>query len=430
LLQAVKMLRFDRFDFLTSSAWPWTSYWIYKNLKRSPSDDFLVPHSVEDKVVQPPRLFAAGFTHFSSCTSCTETGVNYLKPLASASPLKVFSIDNHASVTLELFHVLNQVSNVAIEYYTLDPRCEHTSDRHKRYWCDVSAKGDEDIKRFINVRTSDSDKAYEAFISVFDEFSNDFLSSFKDRLRDVDLFICTNLPIWCLLYEAMNVPVLGWLTLITTWLVPFKLRTSIVRRFVALAGRSNVILAFTYPLLAVQHLWQTSGHRLPVASVCGLNQYDTSQYIGHMSKEVVVGHRPSEYFWYMLKRFELANEDVISIRFMRMRMQFELRGLPIADLVYYRAFVYWQYGFSTMLMHEVYAQAIPMWIPKDLWRWASHWGELSPKYIDCDAVPETAFGHPYAPRLADHESLDVDAAIYWSSLNEAMRLPHVKYFPP
>ncbi|CAE8640042.1 unnamed protein product [Polarella glacialis] len=86
------------------------------------------------------------------------------------------------------------------------------------------------------------------------------------------------------------------------------------------------------------------------------------------------------------------------------------------------------YGLQSLMLHDAYSCAIPMWVPEDRWRWASRWGDVYPKHVHFDEIPETAEGHLHPPLFPDFHILDVDRALYWSQFHESRRLPHLRSF--
>jgi len=247
--------------------------------------------------------------------------------------------------------------------------------------------------------------------------------------------VCTFPARWCLLFEPFDLPVLGYLPLPVTWEVPEYQRPDVLKRFSALHSRPNVFMAFTYPFLALQHAWLTSGDQVPTASITGVTRdlpAPGSYCPRHpaVKRKVLVAHRPSLEYQEVLRRFQEQNYDIMSFRFVFTHTLRKDDGrIPLHEFVRHKAAVYWTYGVDTMLMHEIYATAVPLWVPADIWRWASHWGELLSEYVGFDGTPEAPpVGHPYIPLLRSSIELDVDAALYWSAYNEASRLPHVGRF--
>eukprot|EP00930_Biecheleria_cincta_P044084 TRINITY_DN30246_c0_g1_i2.p1 TRINITY_DN30246_c0_g1~~TRINITY_DN30246_c0_g1_i2.p1 ORF type:complete len:629 (+),score=83.99 TRINITY_DN30246_c0_g1_i2:167-2053(+) len=424
LRQAVNMLHYDRYDFIVSTPWPWTSFCLYKNLKVSENEAFLLPERPESRM--EPRVLHTFAPSFTPPPPVPDD----LNPLGSlrGEKVRIFAIDSHSSTTVELFYVLSHAvsDGLDIEYHTLDPRCGFVTDEHRKSWCDISARGDSRVKALFEVFSAKSDKEMEEFVSRIDETAAALHTIFHDRPRAPEVFVCTMLPIFCLLFETMHSPILGHLPGIITLQVPDDMKKVVLDRFIALQARDNVFLGFTHPFLAEQHAWQTGGHRLAVISVSGVDRDLPGTYPGLNSREVVVGHRPSWEFLNVIKRFEQQNLDIMTFRFRSAHV--DLKYPSLNDLVKYKAFVYWSYGINSMLMNEVYASAVPMWVPADIWRWASHWGDFYPNFVTFEGVPDVAHGHPYPPVLHDHKMLDIDVALYWSSFNEAARLPHVGRF--
>ncbi|CAE8640043.1 unnamed protein product [Polarella glacialis] len=251
---AASMLHFDRYDFIASSVWPWTSYEILKNLKL-PEDGttfFITPPPAGQRAgIQPPASDAPFFTEMP-------------EPPASWKPtrrLQLFALDTHSSVSANLKHVLSSILSehgFHFEYQSLDPRCKNTGDPLRRELC---RSGDLDLRAAIHELLPvdpDDENAVTSFHEDFDTVSSRFYETLRDHVRHIDLFMCSVPALWCLLYEQFEKPVLGLFPLITTMWVPTGMRRQILARFVALDARSDVLLAFTPQSIHGTHFWQSS----------------------------------------------------------------------------------------------------------------------------------------------------------------------------
>eukprot|EP00927_Polykrikos_kofoidii_P079210 TRINITY_DN75998_c0_g1_i1.p1 TRINITY_DN75998_c0_g1~~TRINITY_DN75998_c0_g1_i1.p1 ORF type:complete len:995 (-),score=96.91 TRINITY_DN75998_c0_g1_i1:116-2905(-) len=412
LHRAIFALNYDRFDFIGSTTWPWTSFELLQNYAHEFQIGFVTPATLGWRGDSPPD----GGVFFSSLP-----GSPTQNSLERGHQLLMFVLDTHASVSAELMWIFGASPiQASFEYHSFDPRCY----KYRPHLCDPEV--DPLIKELLPIDVTNEN----AIIDVHQDFETTakrFYSTLRVRLALIDVFVCSMPALWCLLFQLFQKPILGLIPQTLTLWVPKRDRRSFLQLFVEIQARPDVVFAVTHQFLAEQVVWQTNGFRLPVARYVGANTGATYELEHSEQSGVLVGKRPSIHFQELIRRFAELNADALSFHFVFMA-DLPTMNQSMRDYCAYRAVVYLAYDVNTMMLHELYTCGIPMWVPADLWRHASRFGELYAEHLVFEGISTVAPGHPFPPFIPDRQFLDPHIAMYWSAFHEARRLPHLGRF--
>lgn len=425
---AAQSLNYDRFDFVTSSRWPYTSWHVLRNLYREPKTPFIL----DEEPYLPP--IESPFTSIPLNTGCSSAAMGGLQHV------EAWLTDTHSSASTEIVDFFTRLLADRFTFHihreSMDPRCIARPDHFQM--CSDSP-GLRDLLGGLNQgKENELTQQHRAI----DQYAEQFYTIFEHELANVDIFICSMPAIWCRLFHKFadenNVHILAWIPqTIMLWL-PDDMRVDWAHQFVDLALDPRHMVVVPTQFLSEQILWQV-GIRVPVVRYFGL--YMNATYAPVYSDTVLVTHRPSIEVDNVLKTFlklpgaRYLSKKVEFVTGLRERhTQARIaKGLstdslpPLGMFARYRCLVFWPYDVNTMMLHELYSSHTPMMMPRDYWRWASRFGELYTKHVLFDDPTESG-NHTYPPVIVNRQLMDPYPALYWSQYHEANRLPHVMKF--
>lgn len=425
LLQtAAKLLHYARFDFTTSASWPYTSYHVLRNL--------FWEEDRPDFILEDEPVIAASTAVFTSIIISPERQSNFEMP---DRQIHMWLTDTHSSASTEIVDVFtrllpqhlgdNAKLDVSIHRESLDPRC--TARPANMDMC----SNDKALRKLLSLSQYD-ERAATIFHQDIEQLAVQFYDLYKEQLAAVDIFVCSMPAIWCRLYHYFsqnnhNVHVLAWIPQTIMLWVPDELRAAWARQFVQLATSERHMVVFPTQFLSEQVVWQV-GVRVPVIRYFGL--YFETEWQPAIKDTVLVTHRPSEEVDCVLRQFYyLATATSTTADHVKLEFVSAVRGkhadglAPFPEFTKFRAVVFWPYDVNTMLLHELFSAAIPLFMPGDFWRWGSRFGELYSTHISFEG--ELRFGgHPYPPVIYDRAFLNPSPAMHWSAWHEANRLPY------
>ncbi|CAE7502103.1 unnamed protein product, partial [Symbiodinium pilosum] len=261
-------------DFMEGSAWTLTSLDILANLEH---EQFSLPQELRDQY--PVRIQAD-------------------KPCNEEPVLMVWEMGVHATLSAEpiqmLARILTEVRlrhrNLIQDQYPkwLPNRCS-TLYHHPRLVCDETR---DEITDLFRMRIPHSAVSKDP-IQDMEAFQTDFLHVAADRLKSVDLFLCT-VAYLCLLVETLDVPTLGYFGHPLLFMVSddADVREGFWSRFSTMARTRSVEFAVSDPFLQMQYEYQIGAPRLPAIRTHAL--YTGATHFPQRPEEVLVLDRPHE----------------------------------------------------------------------------------------------------------------------------------------
>ena len=429
---AAQSLNYDRFDFVTSSKWPYSSWHVLRNLYREPNTRFILDEEPYLPPVESP------FTSIPLNTGTSRGTAGDLQHV------EAWLTDTHSSASTEIVdfwtRLLTDRFTFHIHRESLDPRCI-ARPAHFQMCSDTNSP----LRELLGSLNQGKENELTEQHRFIEQYAEQFYTIFEQELANVDIFVCSMPAIWCRLFHKFtnggpnhDAHVLAWIPqTIMLWL-PDDMRVQWAHQFVDLALDPKHMIIVPTQFLSEQILWQV-GIRVPVVRYFGL--YMNATYVPVYSDTVLVTHRPSIEVDSVLKTFlklpgaQYLSKKVEFVTGLRQRHQEErkAKGLstdslpPLSMFARYRCLVFWPYDVNTMMLHELYSSHTPMMMPRDYWRWASRFGELYTKHVLFEDPTESG-NHTYAPIIADRQLMDPYPALYWSQYHEANRLPHVLKF--
>jgi len=242
------------------------------------------------------------------------------------------------------------------------------------------------------------------------------------------------------------------------WDVQASDRQAWLRDFAAMARHPRHIVTASSAYMAKELEWQT-GSRPPTLRLLGLHtgaayapvraekvlvsRFGTSAALSECVMARFLDANP----WYPLQFVQLesvlfeqhqvrvGHEDPEYLLGAKVWKEYkhELKtpGMPYDVLAEHRAAVLFPYDAIIFLFHELYSMRVPVFVPRELWRWL--FGPLThpsmEERLEDDANASRTDRPPYTPfGMVPRRSIDVEQAAYWAAFSDWALLPHVQYF--
>ncbi|CAK0852085.1 unnamed protein product [Prorocentrum cordatum] len=295
---------------------------------------------------------------------------------------------------------------------------------------------------------------------TFDEVSPAFVAAFRPHVAAADVLMCTQPPAWCrFLLAFADKPVFMYIGLPLMWDVHEADRMPWLREFAAMAQDDGHVVVASSVFLAHEVHWQ-AGVLPPVQRLLGLHtgaahtpvrndsvlfsRFGTSAGMSECVVNRFLGANP----WYPLRFVQLeeilfeehratrGDPSVLAGRESWANRLSELRtpGMPYRAMAEHRAAVLFPYDAVIFLFHELYSMQVPVFVPRDLWRWL--FGPLTLPRMEArladgqgGRAADAVAPPPGSPFFAEpRRPLNMDQALYWAGLTDWALLPHVHYF--
>lgn len=447
---------YHSFDYLESSSWPVSSFLILINLRQV--GQTLVPMLEPPEYAHPGEFGASWYYERLAWAGTTEAA----KPKPGIAPFRPLPFDAASTAGWRGRGSLPARPRVIVWQF-----CIHTSTAgealtmirrflHKEF--DVQFRGNsvavtlcknyephlcaqgeklEFLDRLVDRLMAD--EAYE-------QLSQDFTSRMLPELVQADVWMCSIPAVWCrLLFDAARSPgapqptkpIFAYLGLPLLQYTPSASRLDFLEAFRQMAVDERNIVVANNPYLAEEVLWQT-GVRIPTVRIHGLHTGAT--YLPSRLQEVLVS-RPGTSGGLeecMLNRFVEANPGY-PIRFVQFTHLLDPQSssstevynesLSYAGLGSYRALVCFPYDTSLMLFWEFYSMGMPIFVPRQLWRWGV-FGQHTRRDLEWPVLEkDSGFDRPpFSPFFDGFMPLEVERAVFWSKYTDWAMFPHVQYF--
>lgn len=292
----------------------------------------------------------------------------------------------------------------------------------------------------------------------FAEASADFTAIVRPLTGSVDVFLCTQPPYWCRFMLALgSKPVWMHAGLPLMWSA-HEDRAAWLREFAAMLDDPRHVVTASSVFLAHEILWQV-GRRPPVLRMLGLHtgavHYPTRNDSVLVSRfgtsaglsECVLARYLDANPWVPLRFVQLeavlsehhaktSGAPTDSRRWASGTKEIKTPGMPYNALAEHRAAMLFPYDAVIFLFHEFYSMQVPVFVPRDLWRWM--FGPLTLPSMEIqlerNATAEALFREPHQrPRFSPfcappREPIELEATAFWASLTDWALLPHVQYF--
>lgn len=458
LSQITRILRMNDLDFLEDSRWPVTSWHVLRNLDflRNGKRFQLFP----ENLAKPGGILPLGLPSVWPPVAPCRFGRDDSASLAvwwTAMHLGPFQ-DVIAVLSKFWNHPVNIHHNSLAEYH-----CEFLPQ-----FCST----DDDLKQVLRrdslyLRTTE--KQWQGALDLhadFDNVTKHFQRIFAAKFRSmgIKLLMCAHPLFWCRLYEGLGIPFLGVYENVHTLFLEeadADVWTGQLRELFS-PEKASLLVAWT-PFHAFQAEWATR-MKLPYARGLALS-WPQGIWRGEFNSTVLVSPCPSWQPTQLLRHLFNLAKSVAKLSFDLLRWPEDIfcgsRCKP-RDFASFRSVILWPYDIGNSKFAELYALAIPIFAPEQLWRWsmrasstfaqgnrnASLWQgkDVEFKMSNCSVESSSAcvhfdFAHwmwqnpwqlgsdmPFAPYSPDRYNLRPKSAAFWSELSEYALRPQITFF--
>ncbi|CAJ1408804.1 unnamed protein product, partial [Effrenium voratum] len=436
---------FLAFDWLSSSSWPVDSLMILLNVHMV-SQELITGSQLEFVRAQGqlPGVRGAAFLREQSRWLGTSEAA---KPVARGSfsrTLRIWQLDAHTALAGEAKTMLTRFGD-EVEVQFLGNSL--ASNVCRNY--DLCPSGED--KELLQKLLDRYYRAKEPFLVA----KRGFEEALGDRLsREADVLMCSQPLFWCRFLLGLQKPLLLYVGLPVMWDLREEDKEGWAEDFFRiLRGDRHVVIAMSVFTARAVH-WQF-GAGIPVLRFLGL--HSNAHFAPWRNESVLVSRfgTSGALSECMLDSFAAANRHWFPLRFVQMEAvlfeehlartqseaygnakswkdhtaEIKVPGMPYAKLVSHRAAICLPYDITIFLFHELYSANMPLFVPKDLWRWL----------IGPHTSPQMEFRHPGAdedvsrPRSSPfyasiHRPMGVEQALEWSTFSDWAMLPQVFYF--
>jgi len=320
------------------------------------------------------------------------------------------------------------------------------------------------------------DRYYEAG-DALESIAKPFARALAPQLQRADAILCGQPLFWCRFLKSLGKPLLMYAGLPVMWAVRKEDREAWGEDFgrILRSERHTVIAMSVFTARAMQ--WQF-GVRVPVLRTMGLHTQamhfplrNTSVLVSRFGTSGALSECMLQRFldansWYPLHFVQLEailfESHLAQTRTATLSgvatwkehiNEIKTVGMPYRELAQHRAAICMPYDTTIFLFNELYSTNMPIFVPRDLWRWliGPHTSpamnfrldEFPEEQATADASGATSsassiFGAPRSGPLAvpehtpfyaeGYRPMIVEQAVQWSTYTDWALLPHVRYF--
>lgn len=450
---------FYMFDWLESSGWPVTSLMVTLNLYLM-SQKLLVGQDLEtSRHSFPGEAGPAALWAHLAWQGTSEAGKQTVKALdpeqlESRPRVVIWQFDQHTSLAGEAKTMLTRFSSsTGVDVQFLGNSIAFSVCGNYGL-CGEHAFA-EIVQGFL-----DRYKKGEGFESVAEPFAR----ALEPRVRQADVLMCSQPISWCRFLLRLGMPIFFYAGLPVMWDVREEDQPAWAREFTEiLVGQQHVVVAMSVFHARLMH-WQF-GVRVPAQTVLGL--HTGAAYAPFLKQSVLVSRfgTSGALSECMFQRFVDANKAWFPIHFRQLESilfenqldrsgredfngvktwgdhtaEIKVDTMPFAKLASHLAAVFLPYDTNIFMFNELYAIGIPLFVPRDLWKWTAglqtipsmgyrtDW-ELS------DVARVHGPGRQHRPPtwspfyLKVQRPIDIESAYAWAVCSDWALLPHIRYF--
>lgn len=276
------------------------------------------------------------------------------------------------------------------------------------------------------------------------------------QLQDADVFMFTAPIHWCRIFLGLGKPLLLVPGLPVLWDVRDEDREVWAAEFTEiLKSPAHVVFAMT-SFVAVEIQWQF-GIRIPTIRIMGLHTKAVYAPLENSSILVSRSGTSGALSECILQRFLDANLQQFPFQFVQLEAllfseqlrrsrersfegatswkdhtsEIKVPEMPYMRLARHRAAICLPYDAIIFLFSELYSANVPVFVPRDLWRWIT--GPLTMpqmeirgpdiENVDLSQVP---WRSPFYASV--HRPMEVEQGLEWASYSDWALLPHLRYF--
>ncbi|CAE8742539.1 unnamed protein product [Polarella glacialis] len=231
-----------------------------------------------------------------------------------------------------------------------------------------------------------------------------------------------------------------------------------------LVGQRHVVIAESV-FMAKEIHWQF-GVRVPAMRVLGLHAKATYAPLrndsvlvsrfgtsGALSECMFQGYADANSAWFPLKFIQMEAvlfEEHLAItktqaygeakEWREHVQEIKVPNMPYNKLARHRAAVCMPYDTTIFLFNEIYSTNMPVFVPRDLWKWLiglhtapsmefrRDWESSDPSQIHGPGLPHDAVSQSSPFYASVHQPMGVQQAVDWARYSDWAMLPHVRYF--
>ncbi|CAK9017613.1 Hypothetical protein (Fragment) [Durusdinium trenchii] len=436
------------FDWLYSSSWPVDSLLIMLNV-------YMVtqglttgrPLELLRESAWRPGVDGPAFLRQHSRWSGTSEEWKPRRP-AAGSTLRIWQIDSHTALAGEAKTMLTRFGETIGAEVSFQGN-SFGGNVCQNYGLCPSAEEKEILQGLLDQYY----KHKQAFASVAKSFEN----VMGPRLsREADVLMCGQPLYWCRFLLGLQKPVFFYVGLPVMWDAREEDWEDWAADFAEiLLSERHTVIAMSVLTARIIH-WQF-GTRIPVVRFLGL--HTRALYAPVRNDSVLVSRfgTSGALSECMFDRFAAINQHWFPLRFVQMEWvlfddymvrtqnvelenaktwkehtrEIKVPHMPYQKLTSHRAAVCLPYDTTIFLFNELYGANMPIFVPKDLWRWLI--GPHTLRQMEFLHHPSHANSTEPPPELSPffasiHQPLGVEQALEWSSYSDWALLPHVFYF--
>lgn len=446
------------FDWLESSGWPVTSLMVTLNL-RVQSQRILAGKQIDAmKERHPGELGAASLRHHTRWQGTSEAAKSSWiggGALEARPQLTIWQFDQHTALAGEAKTMLVRFSEaIGVDTRFLgNSLADSTCGNYDL--CPDEATG-----ALLNELLARYYKAKEPFQAVVGAFSE----AVAPLVANADVVMCSQPLSWCRFLLPLGKPMLLYAGLPVMWAVRDEDRAEWAEDFARLLASQRCMVIAESVFMAREIHWQF-GLRVPAMRLLGL--HTNASYAPLQSDRVLVSRfgTSGALSECVFDLFVEANRDWFHLRFVQMealifddhlrRMrtdsfneattwkqhteEIKVPVFPYRKLAQHLASICMPYDTSIFLFNEIYSMNIPVFVPRDLWRWLIGLHTLpSMDYrVDWQVATMSRLHGPgpqhevplESPFYASvYEPMDPERAVDWAAYSDWALLPHVRYF--
>lgn len=446
---------FFAFDWLRSSGWPADSLLVMLNV-HIVSQRLLVGKDLEQVRAAGwlPGLEGPAFLRLHSRwqgTSEDAKKTHRVLELDAVPALRIWQVDDHTALAGEAKTMLTRFG------HAMKVRVRFLGNSFPGNVCrnyDLCAQPeDKELLQGLLRRYYKEKQAFATVAAAFEEALGQRLS------READVLMCSQPLGWCRFLINLRMPMLLYAGLPVMWDVPEADRTGWAADFAdILMSQEHVVIANSV-FVAREVQWQF-GVRVPTLRPLGL--HTNAMHVPVLNASVLVSRFGTSggLSECLLEKFAAVNRHWFPLHFVQMESllfaehlastgeneledaktweehtsEIKVPHMPYNKLASHRAVVCMPYDTSIFLFNEFYSANMPVFVPRDLWRWLigpvtapmmeyRHWTADQAQVPEGLGVPRSS---PFYASV--HQPMGVEQALEWSAYSDWAMMPHVLYF--